>query len=170
MNPKLKNFVKHLELDYSVEFVPFSKSRNNKEIKSMSDYSINWKVTLSKNGKSLTSDYMQGIGHLSEKYTIPWNRRITVDLANSIKSFCEKGRNNFDKLINPDILDVLYSLVMDSDAINYTFEEWSDNLGYDTDSRNAEKIYNQCLQIGLNLRSLIGNDDLTKLTELFQDY
>jgi hypothetical protein len=42
--------------------------------------------------------------------------------------------------------DILDSLV--SDAWDYqqadSFEEWADNFGYDTDSRTAEKLYNQC--------------------------
>jgi hypothetical protein len=50
--------------------------------------------------------------------------------------------------------------------VNY----WADTYGYDKDSRSGEKIYRACLEIGLKLRAMIGDQNITKLRDLFQDY
>jgi hypothetical protein len=75
------------------------------------------------------------------------------------------------KTIMPDKLDVIYSLISDSDAIEYgSFEEWAENFDYETDSRKAEAIYRTCLEFGLKLRRALGDKALTELREAFQDY
>lgn len=43
-------------------------------------------------------------------------------------------------------------------------------IEYKADSRKGEAIYRHCLEIGLNLRLMLGNDGLVKLQEAFQDY
>lgn len=73
--------------------------------------------------------------------------------------------------IMPDPVDILYSLAMDSDVLNYgTFEDWASEFGYDTDSRSAESVYRACLEIALKIRVAIGEDGLERLREAFQDY
>ena len=73
--------------------------------------------------------------------------------------------------IMPNSVDVLYSLTMDSDVLEYgSFEEWAENFGYDSDSRNAEKIYLACLEIALKMRAALGDSGMETLREIFQDY
>lgn len=75
------------------------------------------------------------------------------------------------KPILPDSLDVLYSLISDSDVLNHSaFEDWAGELGFDADSRKAESIYRACLEIALKLRAALGDDGVTRLAEIFQDY
>lgn len=59
---------------------------------------------------------------------------------------------------NPTAYDVLYCLISDADVENYDFEEWAENLGYDTDSRKAEKTYNQCVAQTKKLHKFLGDD------------
>lgn len=175
--------IQKLGIEYKAEFVPFSKSRNagNKE------KSLNWKVTISRGRRSLTADYMQGIGHLPN-YSSAFSRLAIYDDA--VNFACESGKSAIIKHKNgydaaqgdrhlqrleiipaPELQDVLSSLVADSDALDSpTFEDWASNYGYDVDSRSGEKIYRACLEIGLKLRAMLGNDNLKKLHELFQDY
>jgi hypothetical protein len=47
------------------------------------------------------------------------------------------------------------------------FEDWAQELGYDTDSRNAEAIYRACLDIGLKFRAMVGQSGLDTLQEIF---
>lgn len=68
----------------------------------------------------------------------------------------------------PTIKDVMYSLVMDSDAIEYSFSEWCDNLGYDNDSIKAKAIYEACTENFKKVYRL--GIDLQKAQEYFQDY
>lgn len=179
---QIDNFIKTLNLNYSAIFIPQSSSRNAKE----KNCSINWSVSIGPNyGKDsiqrgITTDYMQGIGHIPNyQKVIPFNARRTLAVEKFEKLASEQGR--FARSLDPSVLseklpapllrDVLYSLVMDSDVINYSdFEEWAENFGYEADSRSAEKIYKDCMKTALELRSLIGNEALEQLRELFQDY
>jgi hypothetical protein len=180
MNPELKTFVDSLNLEYSATFVPQSQSRNAGE----KNPSLNWRVTLRKvvnpdrpASVIVATDYMQGIGHVPESEATKFKRyghSDSIARHEYYKSVVESGRYGgavFNKpLPPPPLLDVLYSLVMDSDADDYTFEEWCDSYGYDTDSRKAESTYNACREIGTKLRRMLGADTPAKLRELFQNY
>jgi len=63
----------------------------------------------------------------------------------------------------PDILDSLRS---DAECAYPTFEEFADNLGYDSDSRSAEKIYLACCEIERKLRRLVGGKGMVELLEV----
>lgn len=167
-------------LTYSAEFVPQSKSRN-----AGGAPCLNWRVKLEKNGRVLLTDYMQGCAHLPH-YEHRFARIAVYDDA--VKLACEAGtsllvggkRNAYDacqedKLMvrakpipPPALADVLYSLVSDSDVLDYaTFEDWAVAFGYETDSRAAEKTYRACLEIALTLRQLI---DIDAARRVFQGY
>jgi hypothetical protein len=86
-------------------------------------------------------------------------------------SLLKRSKDGVLPLPKPHVGDVLYSLIMDSDALDYSsFEEWTDNLGYDPDSRSAEKIYKSCMEIALKMRSLFGEERLSELRTLFENY
>ena len=73
--------------------------------------------------------------------------------------------------IEPNPVDVLYSLVMDSDVLDSGgFEDWAENFGYDTDSRAAESIYKACVDLALKMRAAFGPDGMESLATAFQDY
>ena len=69
----------------------------------------------------------------------------------------------------PTVDDLLYSLVSDASSGRETFEDWCSELGYDTDSRKAFSIYEQCQNTIGKLRK-IGVSDLDAASEAFQDY
>lgn len=180
MTEKAKAFADASGIEYKAEFVPQSKSRNagNKEP------SLNWRITLRKNGRELTTDYMQGIAHLPH-YSHAFARNAVYDAA--VREACETGKsriiphkNAYDaaqggravpvarEIPAPEFADVLYSLVSDAEVLEYSsFDEWAENFGYDTDSRKAEQTYRACLDIALKLRAIV---DLDKAREAFQDY
>lgn len=164
------------------EFVPFSQSRN----KDNDHKSLNWKATLSINDKEvLTIDYMQGIGHAPHYKTPIRFKSGKVDAymqRQAEKIECEKGfiarramgetmiASN-KKLPEPTTKDILYSLIMDSDVLDYTgFEDWADCLGYDSDSISAKKIYEACMEIALKIRAYFGDELMRELKEFYQDY
>lgn len=56
---------------------------------------------------------------------------------------------------DPDPAEVLASAARNyADARGLTFEDWAASLGYDTDSRKAEKIYDACMATGDKLTTL----------------
>ena len=166
------------QLQYSAEFVPLSKSRNASE-----KYpTLNWRVTFTANGPgarcgSLTTDYMQGIAHLPGYNRKGFNPR-SIDGDKAIQQAVETGLINpfdlhdkaFVPIPVPAISEVLCCLLSDASAIDFPdFEDWADNYGYDSDSRKAESIYRACLDIGLKLRNMLGEETLDRLREALQD-
>jgi len=154
-------FINTLNLGYSAVFVPQSQSRNAGENRA----SLNWRVTISKGRASITTDYMQGIGHLPG-YSYAWRKSVAQDREE--RAAAESGRWKLKRLSPPALHEVLHSLVMDADVLNYAdFEEWADSFGYDADSRAAEKIYQDCITNALQLRQIL---DIDAAAEAFIDY
>jgi hypothetical protein len=60
----------------------------------------------------------------------------------------------------PTAADVLYCLCLDASSVDTTsgFEDWCRDLGYDTDSRRAEKTYRACERIAVRLHAFLGDD------------
>lgn len=150
-------------------FIPFSQSRNKDE----KNRSLNWRVTLKKDGREiLTTDYSAGIGHC---YSYPKGGKITVEIDRLIERECETGFGGKPgrpgRNAKADPVDVIWSLVCDSSVIDAGgFESWAADYGYDTDSRKAESVYRECLELALKMRAGIGGDNLDTLREAFQDY
>jgi hypothetical protein len=179
---KIDALIESLGLRYTATFVPWSKSRSAKADPKPEDYNINWRVRVAKlspvDGQefrgALETDYSLGTGHLPKAVQpkSPW--RMSIDEYDAIKQTCETGRYRFGnsgRLEAPPLRDVLHSLVSDSDVINFdSFESWASEFGYDADSRAAEKTYRACLEIAIKLRNLVGDADLTKLRDAYQDY
>jgi len=69
--------------------------------------------------------------------------------------------------VKPATADVLSCLAMDALGVEYarTFEEWADDLGYDTDSRRAERIWNTVIAQAIDLRRVLGEDLWEYMTE-----
>jgi len=160
-------------LEYSATFVPLSQSRNSGN----PNLTLNWRITISKGQASITTDYQQGIAHLPG-YKFVFGRRVSVDEHKEIARACEEGDyykhggiyadSKRRKIEPPKLVDVMFSLVMDSSAIDAgCFEEWASEFGYDTDSISARDTYDQCIAIALKLRQII---DLDEAREAFQDY
>lgn len=170
------------ELDYAAVFVPQSQSRNAGE----KNPSLNWRVTLNMKGPGkgreiLTCDYMQGIGH-APKYRA--SRYNSTDQAIYFRDVAEKGKYtkgetpwekpsyqwHITPLPAPALADVLHSLLLDADALDFGgFEEWARDLGYDPDSREGERVYRACLETGLKLRAALGDEKMAKLREALRD-
>lgn len=173
--------IARLGLIVESEFVPFSKSRNAAE----KHRSLNWRVTLKREGRDiLTTDYSAGIAHCPaykasvreaggpncilrhEAIERETETGVATTFAPSGIAMMQRGAP-----ILPDATDVIYSLVRDSDVLDFaTFEQWAEEFGYDTDSRSAESTYRACLEIALKLRAGIGEADLSALREAASEY
>lgn len=82
-----------------------------------------------------------------------------------LKAFCEVSVLKS----KPTVDDLLYSLIMDARSGQETFEDWCSLYDYDTDSRKAFALYEQCQNMIGKLRK-IGIADLDAADEAFQDY
>lgn len=184
--------IAELGLTMTAEFVPFSKSRNAKPQENGKPWrSLNWRVTLnrasvftdgsrpSSESHILTTDYAQGDGHCPayKASVATLGNRNSIMRDEAIAKECETGRSLVnrrvvsEKIAPPPIADVLHSLVSEAGVLDCSsFEEWASDLGFDADSRKAEAIYRACLDIALKLRNGLGEANLRRLQEAFQDY
>ena len=74
------------------------------------------------------------------------------------------------KPVAPTAASVLYCLLSDMEAIDQSFVDWADDLGYDTDSRKALAIYEACCDTGRELRKVFTPTQRADLRGLLQDY
>jgi hypothetical protein len=172
------------------DFVPFSQSRNKAE----KYKTLNWRVTLQKDGRDvLVTDYSAGesycpayklsVREAGERNSIMRHGMLAwecehgfavraFDNANSPEGYTVRELNPKTRSpILPDSESVIHSLLSDADVLDAGgFEGWASDLGFDPDSRTAEKTYRACLDIALKLRSGLGEAALQELREAFQDY
>ena len=165
----------------SAVFVPFSQSRNKNEKRP----SLNWRVTLHYNGRDvIETDYTQGIAHCPAykkpiKFSDGRIDKWATDRA--IETECEKGRRTVaingsgyfsvskERIPPPDVVDVLYSLMLDASAIDAGgFSEWCADMGLDDDSIRARAIYDACIETAVKLRAAFGEKTLSNLRDLFE--
>ena len=125
-----------------------------------------WSATILRNGQSLQVDYSAGCAHRHYRNGRPiqfnhFSRRMSVD---------ELARNKRSKPNKPTLVDVMSAVVSDAQCVAYgqTFEDFAAELGYDEDSRRAEKAFHGCRDEYFGLQRL--GADLDELSELFQDY
>ena len=81
-------------------------------------------------------------------------KRMTVYFS---KGYGLKGK--------PTAEEVLNCLAMDAACIENSenFEDWATQLGYDIDSRQAEKMYNVCLKETIRLKKFLMQDAYNEL-------
>lgn len=185
-NEQRLEVVRSLGLSIEAAFVPWSQSRNREE----KHRSLNWRVTVlvarggAKPRAILTTDYSAGIGH-APSYVSYFKTNFDKLLADhAIAAECETGYRHVrgsehspdrpsktaDK-IEFDELGFWASLTMDADVLNYRdFEDWAGSLGFDTDSRRADRAYSECVRHAIALRADLGDDGLQKLREAFIGY
>lgn len=164
-------FLDEHKLTIESEFVPWKQSRNKAE----KDPSLNWRVTLKRDGRVVIkdADYSAGCAHCPS-YVQTW--KPTIEQREAIARECSTGRSvkrgDGQKPILPDRLDVIASFVSDAYcALNAgDFETFAADLGYDTDSRKAEQIYRACADTALKLTSALGGDLLEKLGNEYADW
>lgn len=108
-----------------------------------------WNIQIrGRNNKVFTTQYKCGLGYvIKSKY-----------------SWVE------DKPKAPSNSDVMYSLLLDSEASDYSFSEWCDNLGYSNDSIQALNIYQACEKIASEMRNLFSQEEIQQMREALQDY
>lgn len=69
----------------------------------------------------------------------------------------------------PTVIDLMSSLLLDASCIiDRDFEEFAEDLGYDSDSRKAEKLYQQIVENNAKLCELFRTTDLNAVLEKFE--
>lgn len=71
----------------------------------------------------------------------------------------------------PGAASVLSCLISDNESVKNarSFEDWCGDMGWDSDSRRAERTYNACRDLGAKVERLLGPDYAT-FAEASNDY
>lgn len=102
-----------------------------------------WRVTFGK----FTTDYFTGIGHR--------------------KAFIKHQEK---RPVAPCAAAVLYSLMLDAEACETSYQDWCDNFGYESDSIKALNAYRACEAIGQELRKTLDHATREAFRSVLQDY
>ena len=186
--PLIARMADRMAVTLQAVFIPYSASRNAAP-RHGSDKpwpSVNWRVTLLHKGRPfLLCDYSQGTAYAPAHKAKARMRDGDASLGERLRKRAigheiERGtvhqfgdgpftdndgtKDTRKPIPAPDIGDVLQSLARDSDVLDSRgFEDWAGDLGYSTDSREAESIYRESLDQSLKLRNTIGGDNLAEL-------
>lgn len=154
------------KINYTCEFVPQRLSRNASE----KTRTLNWKITFAYEPNvspaAIILDYQQGIGHAPNPEKLKQNTIAKVEMEDVAS---ETGRVGHTRLIGPAAADVLYSVCLDSTENYSCFEQWAADIGFDTDSRKAEQIYNDCKIQTARAVKLFGSALFAELAELVRE-
>ena len=112
-----------------------------------------WRVSFAAGKSRFETDYFTGLGHRKKG-----------------REYVNAGFKTPDKPVAPCAADVLYSLVLDSSAIDTSFDYWCSDYGYDADSISAFNTYQACCKIAKELRQVFTNAQVETLRGLLEDY
>lgn len=77
---------------------------------------------------------------------------------------------NARKPVAPHIADLLYSLTLDAESVNQSFDDWCACFGYDSDSIKAEGTYRACQKNAKKLRRIFTHEQVNGLSEILSEY
>ena len=169
----IKKELDDLKLRIESKFIPFSQSRN----KDNKYKSLNFEVTLFCNDKPvLTELYSMGSAYCLSKDKDKYNQEVMRDRE------CESGYTQVyfmshqidskkeSERAKPELIDFMSSIILDSYAIENSFDDWCSSLGFNSDSIKDKTIYDNCIQNAIKLNCWLGFHKVMELKELYTDY
>lgn len=70
----------------------------------------------------------------------------------------------------PKVSDVMYSILMDIDAANMSFNDWCSDFGMDNDSMKAFKTYQTCCEYAVFVRKSFTKEQISEMKTALEDY
>lgn len=125
-----------------------------------------WILQLHKNNNTQMINYYTGIGR--RKVSNFTKACIDRDYKGSINH--KHAMAKHAKPVTPDVCSIIYSLNLDSQAIDESFPNWCDNYGYDSDSIKALNVYNACCDNAKKYYSIVDRATREQLEDILADY
>ncbi len=127
----------------------------------------NWNVTISYNGKSYSTKYFSGIGHRKLIRSAKKEGKGYYDnLFGGFKTEMEACKSQWLKVVEPTLADVMCCLLSDSQCCSGTFEDFCNELGYNSDSIKALNTYLACQATRNGMIKVFGAELLDELSQL----
>lgn len=165
---KVRECLEDWGIDVIFTFKPQNESEAEKKVKEAKSVSVlmfDWIVII----KGETFEYSEGLGHQKLTAKLSSQRHLCINDYNSIIA-CICGKNRFFNLKKPEPAAVLYCLLLDSEALPMTFQDWCWSFGYSDDSRKAEETYNACCEYGRKLHKIFTHEQIETLRKILEDY
>lgn len=129
---------------------------------------LRWRVSVRRNGREFhATDYSAGCAHAPEY-------KKAKAFTAAVKAECETGIRYGSRVgaavTPPDLADVVHCLLMDASGTDERFEDWAAELGFDPDSRKAERMYEACRDTAAALRRTFTAGEMADLETAFRDY
>jgi hypothetical protein len=128
--------------------------------------------------------YKLGIGHVKTK-GYEYHFALSMEQKNCLKRWHLGGGKKWNELraetaaalariqkVVPKLEDVMHSLLMDGQSYfdGQSFEEWCDELGYNSDSIKHKKMFDDCCETGRSLVRNLSYEILSQLREWASEY
>lgn len=159
MNATVNDVLEQLGITTAATFIPHKTPAGETP-------TLRWRVSVRRNGVEIYStEYSAGCAHAPA--------HAGGRVSDAVVAECETGmrHDGGGAVPAPKTADVLYCLVSDASAADAgSFEEWAGDLGYDTDSRQAERVYRACLETQKALSAAFTGEEFATLREAFTDY
>lgn len=126
-----------------------------------------WRVSFAAGKSRFETDYYTGLGH--RKPVKGSERQEGASMPKKPIGYHEWAKRN-SKPLAPCAADVLHSLILDSSAIDTSFDYWCNEYGYDADSISAFNTYQACCKIAKELRWVFTRAQLETLRGMLEDY
>jgi hypothetical protein len=161
-------YLKAQGISYNAEFVGTKKDQ---------DWERDQFVVTFSNGKiSESFEYGTGIGHrlglIGTNYTLSGKQiesvktlKETIGTDNTVIKL-----SNGDYVVKPTQASVLYCLLSDADLGSESFDDFCDNLGYNSDSIADFKTYQACMVTAKQIRKLFTGEQRQALRDMLDDY
>lgn len=124
---------------------------------------MNIKQFIDRHGIRIDSSRLDRNPHMEDFQGDHWRvtlrcgrRQMTLPFS---KGYGHEGRE-------PETAEVLDCMASDASGADQGFEDWASDLGYNTDSRKAERTYKAVQSQTVKLRKLLGDRDFTALLEM----
>ena len=126
-----------------------------------------WNVTVDYTSGFWTFSYKCGLGHIEKKRGAlpmpnPPYRKGTL----AYESW--ERKNTQPK--KPSVSDVMYSILMDIQADDSSFNNWCDEYGYSSDSMKAFKTYQTCCEYAVFVRKAFTVEQIEQMRKALEDY
>ncbi len=130
---------------------------------------LRWMVSVRRNGREFHSiEYSAGCAH-SPEYKANGGR-VTAAVVAECETGIRYGSRVGAAVPPPDVADVVHCLLTDASGTDERFEDWAAELGFDPDSRKAERMYEACRETAAALRRTFTAGELADLETAFRDY
>jgi len=130
---------------------------------------LRWRVSVRRNGREFhATEYSSGCAH-SPEYKANGGR-VTAAVEAECETGIRYGSRVGAAVPTPALADVVHCLLMDANGTDERFEDWAAELGFDPDSRKAERMYQACRDTAAALRRTFTAGELADLEAAFRDY